>query len=430
MKMDITSQFKHYVEIAESDQNKKANKEELELDDVDQMLLPDKNRIMPKAKRKKSKNIPKDPFETKAKTIVTNITKLREFLAESRSAYIDVLNITGTTGNDESLAYRDTVSSGFSDLDRDKIDEGANVIIRNINKLITKFKSDLKEQLENKGKYHLTANQTQHLESVCDILESYLRNACQYHAKQKAIRVEKELELQKLSRLELNVKANPDSYSAKKIGDLVKRRDQDDQSLNSNSEIDSDSNAFHGDWSGDSERSRGINQRKQQTRSKKSNHDPLQPNNEDQDIPVSENPLTNESIISNVNSRYQYSSDDDAENKVGGDDSLSPEEIQAYEQENEAMYEDLVSLRDNIQQIENKVVKIAQLQEVFTEKVLQQKDDIDLIASHAVSATENMTDANEELRKAIQRNASLRVYILFFLLVMSFTLIFLDWYNE
>ena len=62
--------------------------------------------------------------------------------------------------------------------------------------------------------------------------------------------------------------------------------------------------------------------------------------------------------------------------------------------------------------------------------VLQQKDDIDLISSHAVSATENMTDANEELRKAIQRNASVRVYILFFLLVMSFTLIFLDWYND
>ena len=36
--------------------------------------------------------------------------------------------------------------------------------------------------------------------------------------------------------------------------------------------------------------------------------------------------------------------------------------------------------------------------------------------NHPNSATENMTDANEELRKAIQRNASLRVYILFFLL--------------
>ena len=72
----------------------------------------------------------------------------------------------------------------------------------------------------------------------------------------------------------------------------------------------------------------------------------------------------NESIAT---SRYQYSSDDDAENN-DGENGLSPEEIQAYEQENEAMYEDLNSLRDNIQQIENKVVKIAQLQEVFTEK--------------------------------------------------------------
>ena len=168
--------------------------------------------------------------------------------------------------------------------------------------------------------------------------------------------------------------------------------------------------------------------------------------------------------VNNSKVGYQYSSDEDEANKIA-DISLSPEEIQAYEQENEAMYEDLVSLRDNIKQIETKVVKIAQLQEVFTEKgkyqrwpikseslenitsflvyrqkrifhnislfsVLQQKDDIDLIANHAVSSTENMTNANEELRKAIQRNASLRVYILFFLLVMSFTLIFLDWYND
>jgi len=42
----------------------------------------------------------------------------------------------------------------------------------------------------------------------------------------------------------------------------------------------------------------------------------------------------------------------------------------------------------------------------------------------------SLKDGNEELRKAIQRNASIRVYILFFLLVMSFSLLFLDWYNE
>ena len=366
--MDITSQFKHLVDIAESNQTQDSKDNELDVDDADLMLLPDKNRILPKTKRKKSKNIPKDPFETKARVIIQNITKLREFLAENRSAYIDVLNITGSTGADDNTNFYDSVASnGLSDLDRDKIDEGANVIIRNINKLITKFKSDLKEKLENKGKYHLTANQTQHLESVCDILENYLRNACQYHAKQKAIRVEKELELQKLSRLELNAKSNPNSISTKQISDFVKRKDPDNQSQNSNSDIDSDSNLFPGDWSCDSEHSKNSKHRNEQKSSKKSlTSIPKDHCNEEIDLSIPENVQINANA-SNLNSRYQYSSDDDAENN-DGENSLSPEEIQAYEQENEAMYEDLVSLRDNIQQIENKVVKIAQLQEVFTEK--------------------------------------------------------------
>ena len=62
--------------------------------------------------------------------------------------------------------------------------------------------------------------------------------------------------------------------------------------------------------------------------------------------------------------------------------------------------------------------------------MLQQRDDINNIAANAVATTENVKDGNEEIRKAIQRNASVRVYVLFFLLVMSFTLLFLDWYNE
>ena len=89
-----------------------------------------------------------------------------------------------------------------------------------------------------------------------------------------------------------------------------------------------------------------------------------------------------------------------------------------------------MSLKDDIQQIETKVVKIAELQEIFTEKVLQQKDDINNIATNAISTTENVNEGNEEIRKAIQKSGTIRVYVLFFLLVMSFTLLFLDWYNE
>jgi len=59
-----------------------------------------------------------------------------------------------------------------------------------------------------------------------------------------------------------------------------------------------------------------------------------------------------------------------------------------------------------------------------------QKGDIDRISNTVVGATENVREANEQLRQAIQRNAGLRVYVLFFLLVMSFSLLFLDWYND
>lgn len=83
-----------------------------------------------------------------------------------------------------------------------------------------------------------------------------------------------------------------------------------------------------------------------------------------------------------------------------------------------------------MRQIERKVVKIAELQDVFTEKVLQQEQDVERISSMVVGATENVRDANTQIRQAIQRNAGLRVYILFFLLVMSFSLLFLDWYND
>lgn len=112
------------------------------------------------------------------------------------------------------------------------------------------------------------------------------------------------------------------------------------------------------------------------------------------------------------------------------DNQLSVEEMQMFESENELLYNELNSLSDEVKQIESKVVHIAELQELFTDKVLQQDRDIERIATAVVTATDNMKDANEQIRKAIQRNAGLRVWVLFFLLVMSFSLLFLDWYNH
>ena len=286
---------------------------------------PDKSRIL---QRKE-----KDPLEVKAHVIIEHTTQLKEFLQENRTAYIDILN-------------RDFSAHAMTDIERDRIDAGANHLIRTINALVEEFKKDLRMKMT-----QLRGQHTSHLEAVSDILDADLKLACQSFSEQKAIRVQKELEIQKLSRLEIKAKR---TFS--------------------------------------------------------------QDSNEEEDLEV-EKPKP----------KYNWAlEEDDSEDN----EPLSPQEMQMFEQENEKMYEDLMSLKDEVQQIETKVVKIAELQQIFTEKVLQQKDDIDLIAANAVAATENVTDGNEEIRKAIQRNASTRVYVLFFLLVMSFTLLFLDWYNE
>lgn len=115
---------------------------------------------------------------------------------------------------------------------------------------------------------------------------------------------------------------------------------------------------------------------------------------------------------------------------INPEDQLSSEEMQMFESENGLLYNELNSISEEIQQIESKVVHISELQEVFTEKVLQQEKDIERISTSVVGATENIRDANDQIRQAIQSNAGLRVWVLFFLLVMSLTLLFLDWYND
>ncbi|GAB1289607.1 Syntaxin-18 [Apodemus speciosus] len=138
-----------------------------------------------------------------------------------------------------------------------------------------------------------------------------------------------------------------------------------------------------------------------------------------------------------------------------GEDELSPEEIQmlykmslqqvspeaahgpqaaswhgTFEQENQRLIGEMNSLFDEVRQIEGKVVEISRLQEIFTEKVLQQETEIDSIHQLVVGATENIKEGNEDIREAIKNNAGFRVWILFFLVMCSFSLLFLDWYDS
>ena len=111
------------------------------------------------------------------------------------------------------------------------------------------------------------------------------------------------------------------------------------------------------------------------------------------------------------------------------DEEMTGEEAAMMELENERLMDHLSSLQNQVDQVQSKVVKIAELQSIFTEKVLQQSEDIEKVHEDTVASTENIKGGNEAVRQAIQNKATYRVYILFIILVFSFSLLFLDWYN-
>jgi len=114
---------------------------------------------------------------------------------------------------------------------------------------------------------------------------------------------------------------------------------------------------------------------------------------------------------------------------ISEDEELSPEEVQMFEMENKRLFTEMNSLVDEVRQIEGKVVEISQLQEIFSEKVLHQSTQIDRIHETTVGTTESVKGGNEQIREAIKNNASFRVWILFFLVMCSLSLLFLDWYS-
>eukprot|EP00095_Tigriopus_kingsejongensis_P007662 maker-scaffold156_size297567-snap-gene-0.20 protein:Tk07662 transcript:maker-scaffold156_size297567-snap-gene-0.20-mRNA-1 annotation:"syntaxin-18 isoform x1" len=305
-----------------------------------------------------------EPLESLARDIVANTTRLKEFLLDHRSDYVDVVRAAWSG------------QCGLTHQQKDHIDAGANRFIRTCQGLITKFQRDLDQSSA------LSGERRSHLAAVGQILAGYLKAVCRIYAQQQAIRVQRELEFQKLARLEIKARKSSESQprdSRRLESDLLSRLGH-----SSSSSMDSSDEEATSESSPKRRKSEDI-------------------------------PLT-------ASSNYPEEEEEVSE--------LTPDEIQMFEQENAQLYQDFMQVKDSVHQIQNKVVKIAELQDVFTEKVLQQKGDIDLVHHHAVSTTENVKDANEELRKAIQNQASIRVYILFFLLMMSFSLLFLDWYSE
>ncbi|KAK3031039.1 hypothetical protein RJ639_035070 [Escallonia herrerae] len=114
-------------------------------------------------------------------------------------------------------------------------------------------------------------------------------------------------------------------------------------------------------------------------------------------------------------------------------DEVQPEPIRVQEQllddETRALQVELTSLLDAVQETETKMVEMSALNHLMSTHVLQQAKQIELLYEQAVEATTNVELGNKELSQAIQRNSSSRTFLLLFLFVLTFSILFLDWYS-
>lgn len=207
---------------------------------------------------------------------------------------------------------------------------------------------------------------------VLEILDFYLKEICKLYTQQKAFRIRQAVDQKRMSRLKPEKREATTNHSD---GSELRQRKKEKV----------DDIVFNGsrDYNGDG---------------------------------VGTNNLSDDIVSSNHKSREVME--------------FTQEETQMFEEENERLYEELNNVDKEVRSIEGSVVQISQLQEIFQEKVLSQATQIESIHDTSVCTTENVKDGNEQIREAIKNSATFRVWILFFLVMCTFSLLFLDWYND
>lgn len=262
---------------------------------------PDKNRILKKTSR--------NEFSKRTHNISQQITEFKNFLVENRSAYMQI-------------GFHLKNSAQMTDEERDIIDVESENVIKICTQLIQEFKLEVMDRKH----MALPKQYREHIDSVIEIISSYLKSVNNIFNGQKNYRIQREIETYKLLKLDSDKKRDNSvpHYSTIPADDL-----------NQDSESDYD------DY-------------REEKSSKMQNKKKLTPL-------LSNNPIAAADDLNSRNGHVMYDEEDE--------DQLSPEDIQMFESENLQLYNELRGLSEEVEQIEKNVVDIAKLQDILTENV-------------------------------------------------------------
>ncbi|KAI8599318.1 hypothetical protein EDD21DRAFT_433402, partial [Dissophora ornata] len=109
--------------------------------------------------------------------------------------------------------------------------------------------------------------------------------------------------------------------------------------------------------------------------------------------------------------------------------SLSAEQRQMLQMENENIVQKLETELKQVRQLESSMMELSSLHSTIQEHLEAQTLQTDRLHEEALTAINNIDAGNDQLIKAGKHNKTTRKWILFFLILASFVLLFLDWYD-
>lgn len=205
------------------------------------------------------------------------------------------------------LEHRERYLSFFNNVTGDEMSEAERDRIDTGAQRIINTCSHLLKEFRNDNRKVSVPHQTrEYMEALIDLIDSYLKAVCKIHSELKALRVKRALDIRKLSRLELP--QTKSSIPNPFIQESVMEKEDNSSTDNTAAE---------------------------------------EVDNSKSKLDLSENEVA---VLS-----------DEGE--------LSAEELQMFESENVQLLNELNSMTEEMRQIESKVLHIAELQEIFTEKV-------------------------------------------------------------
>ncbi|XP_027206234.2 syntaxin 18 [Dermatophagoides pteronyssinus] len=284
----------------------------------------------------------------KLRELVASITCMKDYLLANQKDYVNIYN---------SILY---LSSKMTDEERDQIDKDVHDFVKLGNDVIKILRVELKSTT--------SKQQFEHEMNAINLVEMYLQSINDLHNKNKALRLRRNLYMQKFFRLnKSNVNSNNNNT------DGIDGSSTENQAANKTT----------------------IKLRKNQKSSETNNNT----------LKSSENLNSKTSFYNDYHNEQLLSSNNESMNNCR----LAPEEQKQFQLESKQIYDQMNSMNEEVITITKKLAEISKLQELFSENVIKQECDLNNLNLSTITSNESIREGNEQLREAMRKNAGSHV---------------------